>query len=68
MDQAKDAYAELGEYFRKFDPRHEREDAIFEKLGYIDVQYLCPRIRSRDLHGCRADGHHLSTFDTICGL
>lgn len=46
MDQAKDAYAELHDYFRRFDPLHEREDAIFTKLGYIDVQHLAPRIQS----------------------
>lgn len=45
MDQAVNAYAELKEYFRHFDPRHEREGAIFEKLGYIDIQNLAPRIR-----------------------
>jgi cephalosporin-C deacetylase len=46
MDRAKDAYAELKEYFRHFDPNHEQEDAIFEKLGYVDIQFLAPRIRS----------------------
>lgn len=46
MDLAKDAYGELVDYFRLFDPRHEREDEIFTKLGYIDVQYLCPRIEA----------------------
>lgn len=49
MDQAKDAYAELRTFFRHFDPRHEREDAIFEKLGYIDLQFLAPRIRAEVL-------------------
>lgn len=46
MDLAKDAYAELKEYFRHFDPRHEREEEIFTKLGYIDIQYLAPRIKA----------------------
>lgn len=45
MDLAKDAYGELKEYFRKFDPLHHREVEIFTRLGYIDVQHLCPRIR-----------------------
>lgn len=45
IDQAKDAYAELKEYFRKFDPRHDRKTEIFTKLGYIDIQFLAPRIR-----------------------
>jgi cephalosporin-C deacetylase len=49
MDQAKVAYEELSLYFRSFDPRHEREAAIFEKLGYIDVQHLAPRIRAETL-------------------
>ena len=46
MGLDKDAYAELRSYFRRFDPRHERETEIFTKLGYIDVQYLCPRIEA----------------------
>ena len=50
MDMDKDAYAELREYFRRFDPRHEREDEIFTKLGYIDNLNLAPRIRAKVLH------------------
>jgi cephalosporin-C deacetylase len=46
MDLAKDAYQELRDFFRSFDPRHEREEAIFRKLGYIDLQFLAPRIRA----------------------
>lgn len=46
MDLAKDAYAELKTYFRVRDPKHEREDEIFTKLGYIDLQYLAPRIKA----------------------
>jgi cephalosporin-C deacetylase len=46
MDLAQDAYAELQEYFRLFDPRHEREREIFTRLGYIDVQNLAPRIEA----------------------
>lgn len=45
MDLAKDAYEELKLYFRSFDPNHEREDSFFRTLGYIDIQYLAPRIR-----------------------
>ncbi|MFH0940008.1 MAG: alpha/beta fold hydrolase [Planctomycetota bacterium] len=51
MDLAKNAYEELGTYFRQFDLLHEREDAIFTKLGYIDVQHLACRIRARILWG-----------------
>ena len=46
MELDVDAYAELRDYFRRFDPRHERETEIFTKLGYIDVQFLCPRIEA----------------------
>jgi cephalosporin-C deacetylase len=49
IDLATNAYYELSDYFRKFDPRHEREEQVFEKLGYIDVQHLCPRIRAEVL-------------------
>lgn len=59
MDQDKDAYAELREYFRSFDPRHEREDEAFTKLGYIDVQHLAGRIRAEVLLG-------VGLRDTVC--
>lgn len=49
MDLAKDAYDELRYYFRSFDPRHEREDELFTKLGYIDNQHLAPRIKGEVL-------------------
>jgi cephalosporin-C deacetylase len=45
MDLAKDAYEELREWLRLFDPRHERIDETFLTLGYIDVQHLADRIR-----------------------
>ena len=47
MDLAENAYAELKTYFRQNDPRHEREKEIFTKLGYIDLQYLAPRIKAK---------------------
>jgi len=46
MDLAKDAYAELCDYFRLFDPLHEHEEEIFTLLGYIDNQHLAHRIRA----------------------
>ncbi len=49
MDLAKGAYAELKTFFRQFDPRHDREEEIFTRLGYIDCQHLAPRIRSEIL-------------------
>lgn len=59
MDLAKDAYSELREFFRNFDPLHEREEEIFTRLGYIDVKNLAPRIKARTLM-C------LSLMDNIC--
>ena len=59
MDQAKDAYRELQEYLRHSDPTHAREATIFEKLGYIDIQFLAPRIRAEVLWG-------IGLMDTIC--
>ncbi len=59
IDLAEDAYEELSAYFRRFDPRHEREAEIFTKLGYIDVQHLCPRIRAEIFMS-------VGLADTIC--
>jgi cephalosporin-C deacetylase len=46
LDLAKDAYEEIRYFFRRFDPRHERVQELFTKLGYIDCQHLAPRIRA----------------------
>ena len=59
MDLATQAYAELKEYFRKVDPRHEREPELFTKLGYIDCQHLAPRIRANVLM-------FTGLMDTVC--
>ena len=59
MDQAKDAYQELKDYFRLFDPRHEREEEIFTNLGYVDIQHLAPRIKAETLWA-------MGLMDTIC--
>lgn len=59
MDLAKDAYSELKEYFRHFDPRHEREEEIFTKLGYIDLKNLAPRIKAKVLM-------FTGLMDTVC--
>jgi cephalosporin-C deacetylase len=45
MDLAKDAYRELHDWFRRFDPLHQREDELFTRLGYVDAQHLAPRIQ-----------------------
>ena len=49
LDVDVDVYGQLRDYFRMFDPRHEREEDIFTKLGYIDIQYLVPRIKGEVL-------------------
>lgn len=59
MDQDQAAYAELREFFRHFDPTHQREAEIFTRLGYIDVQHLCSRIRAETLMA-------VGLMDTIC--
>ena len=59
MDQAKDAYMGLSDYFRRHDPQHKREEEVFTKLGYIDIQHLAPRIRAEVMMGT-------GFTDTIC--
>ncbi len=59
MDQAKEAYKELADFFRRHDPRHRREEEIFTRLGYIDCQHLAPRIKARVLMG-------IGLMDPIC--
>jgi cephalosporin-C deacetylase len=59
MDLAKDAYAELKTFFRHFDPQHKREDEIFTRLGYIDIQNLASRIKAKTLVG-------VGLMDNIC--
>lgn len=59
MDLDRDAYQELNTFFRKFDPLHEREDEIFERLGYIDIQHLAARIQGEVLFT-------VSMMDTVC--
>jgi cephalosporin-C deacetylase len=46
MDLCTEAYIELRDYFRKFDPVHEREEEIFTRLGYIDIQHLVKWIKA----------------------
>jgi cephalosporin-C deacetylase len=59
MDQAKDAYLELQEFFRFSDPTHELENNIFEKLGYIDIQFLASRIQAEVFWG-------IGLMDIVC--
>ncbi len=59
IDLAREAYGELSEYFRLYDPTHELEQAFFENLGYIDIQYLADRIKAEVLWTT-------AYMDTIC--
>ena len=45
MDLFQHAYDELSYYVRNRDPRHLRIDDMFNKLGYIDIANLAPRIK-----------------------
>lgn len=47
MDLDKGAYEGISYYLRTHDPRHERVDEFFTKLGYIDLQFLAPRIKAK---------------------
>ncbi len=49
MDLDVGAYAELRTYLRYYDPRHENIDEVWQKLGYIDIQHLAPRIKAEIL-------------------
>jgi len=46
MDLTDKVYVEIKTYFRDYDPMHEREEEIFKKLGYIDIQHLASRIKA----------------------
>lgn len=59
MDLAKDAYEELSYYLRRRDPQHSQVESMFEKLGYIDIQHLTPRIKAETLFGT-------GLMDAIC--
>ena len=59
MDLAKDAYAELEEWFKRFDPMHKREEQVFSMLGFVDIQHLAPRIKGQVLWSA-------GLMDTIC--
>lgn len=46
MDIQSSAYGEIAEFFRNFDPTHERHQEYFTKLGYIDIQHLAERVQA----------------------
>ena len=59
MDLDVDCYKGIRYYLRHFDPRHERVDEFFEKLGYVDIQNFAKRIRARVFMGT-------GLLDNIC--
>ncbi len=59
MDLAEKAYIGLRDYFRRFDPTHEKEGEIFTTLGYVDVQHLVKRIKGEVLFTT-------GLMDTVC--
>lgn len=40
------AYAELFEYLRRFDPRHQHKEAFLARLAYIDACHHAPQIQN----------------------
>ena len=59
MDLDLDAYAELRDYFRHYDPTHDHETEIFTRLGYIDNQHIAHRIKAEIMMGT-------GLLDNIC--
>ena len=59
LDLGTQPYAEIKEYIRRFDPRHEKIDEFFNTLAYIDIQNLVKRIKGQTLV-------FLSLRDDIC--
>ena len=59
MDLASGAYTELRTWLRFYDPLHEREEEVWNALGYIDIQHLAPRIGAEVLMA-------VGLMDTVC--
>ncbi len=59
MDLDVAAYAEIRDWFRKYDPTHEKKDEFFNTLSYIDLQHLSKRIKGEVLMTT-------GLMDTIC--
>ena len=50
-----EAYKELKDYFRLFDPLHQNEDKTFNTLGYIDIVNLANRIKGETIFAISLD-------------
>lgn len=53
------SYAELREYFTRFDQEHKTYDDVMRKLSYLDVVNFAPKVKNEALMG-------LSMQDPIC--
>ncbi|MGM0924016.1 MAG: acetylxylan esterase [Bacillota bacterium] len=49
LDISNSAYEEIHYYFKFIDPNHHKEEELFNKLGYIDIQHLAGRIQAEVL-------------------
>lgn len=68
LDITTSAYEEINYYFRFFDPHHLREDEIFNRLGYIDIQKFRGANSSQNVVGYRVIRCDLSTFNAVCRI
>lgn len=59
LDNANDPYKELNLYFRLRDPLHQKAPQFWERLGYIDLQHLAPRIKAKTTF-------FTGLMDTVC--
>jgi cephalosporin-C deacetylase len=49
LDLEERPYDEITQYFRRRDPMHLREEEVFTRLGYVDVQHLAPRVHAETM-------------------
>ena len=49
LDITSSAYEEIHYYFKFRDPLHKKEEEVFRKLGYIDIQHLADRVKGKVL-------------------
>ena len=40
-------FNEFNEFFRRHDPKHEKEDEVFRKLSYVDIQNFADKITAK---------------------
>ena len=65
MDQAKDAYQELKDYFRLFDPSPRARGGDLHEPGLRGYPVPGPAHQGRDALGHRPDGHHLPAVEPV---